>query len=198
MVDNEKYTFQQCLIMTDNVIKLDLVYIMDGIFTDINILYNFHIVSKHRHYKKVKQNSNKDIISNINNNIKELVKNQEYFKAIKRYFSLYLLEKKMKKSIIDLLNSQYGRFFKFIHSLNLCFIMLNEKFKPIELNIIRNNLEYYKQYASNITILNIDNILNRLIDIIKLNKKTMIIKLEELIKDCQSLLNESVKEYIKS
>jgi hypothetical protein len=45
-IAKNEITFQECLVMSDNVIKLDLVYLYNGIFTDINILYNLHIIGK--------------------------------------------------------------------------------------------------------------------------------------------------------
>lgn len=37
-------TFEECLLMEDNTIKLDLCYLHNEVFTDINCLYNLFIV----------------------------------------------------------------------------------------------------------------------------------------------------------
>ena len=54
-IDKIKFTFQECLVMPDNIIKIDIVYLYHGIFTDINILYNLHIVAKREHLHREKK-----------------------------------------------------------------------------------------------------------------------------------------------
>jgi len=46
-IKGKTYSFEYCLLQDgdDNIIKLDMVYILNNIFTDINILYNLHIVT---------------------------------------------------------------------------------------------------------------------------------------------------------
>lgn len=196
-----KYTFQQCLIMPDNIIKLDLVYVYNGIFTDINILYNFHIVQKKRHLKEVKENTVTNVISSLKGDIDELIEEHHYFKALKRMFALSNFQKRTDKKLLALFNSDYGMLYKFINSLDLIVVMMEQEFKSAPEQLIISNLEYIKQFGSHITIdhVNIDPILDELLKICKskrLNKNTVAKKLTVLIEECQKLLNSEVKKLI--
>jgi hypothetical protein len=55
----------------------------------------------------------------LRNEIKELVKEGLYFKALKRHFSLLMIEKKIDNETLNILNSDYGILYKFINSLQL-------------------------------------------------------------------------------
>lgn len=174
-IEKNKVTFQECLVMPDNVIKLDLVYLYNDIFTDINILYNLHIVGKKSDLTNAKKETNKDMVESINDDIKDLHKEGKYFKILKRLFTLSILEKHVDKGMIQLLNSDYGQFYKFFNCLNLVLIMLEQKFKPVPQELIKSNLEYFKQFASTIITdgVNLDRVLNLLNKIIsKPNKKS--------------------------
>jgi len=193
LIKKEKISFQECLVMPDNIIKMDIVYLYHEIFTDINILYNLHIVAKKEHLEKEKENSNRNIIDSIKEDIKDLMKDQKYFKVMKRLFTLSILEKHVDKDIIKLLNSDYGQFYKFINSLNLVLIMLEQKFKPVSQELIKSNLEYFKQFGSTIIMdgVNLDKVLDKLVKIIS---NPNIKKLELLIKECEFILNNEIKK----
>lgn len=194
----KKYTFQECLVMPDNIVKLDLVYVYNGIFTDINILYNFHVVHKKSNLKKEKAKSNASIVSSLKEDIDDLIKEHNYFKALKRMFALSNFQERTDKKLLQIFNSDYGMLYKFVNSMDLIVIMLEQKFKPVSEQLIKSNLEYIKQFGSHITIdkVNLDPVLNKLVKIINsksFSKNTIIKKLTVLIEECQKLLNMEVK-----
>ncbi len=190
---NNEITFEECLLMDDNTIKLDLCYIYNDIFTDINCLYNLFIVKNKEELKASKATQQAETVKSLRDEIKELEGNQEYFKAMKRYFSLGIIEGKVDDDILDLLNSEYGILYKFISFLKLVIEMIDQDFKPIQIDIIRKNLEYIKQFLSHIVKININPYLNRLIKIIKINSLVkMKIALEKLVKDASNLLNKEI------
>ena len=41
ILGDHMYTFQECLLHDDNIVKLDLCLVHNRLFTDINMLYNF-------------------------------------------------------------------------------------------------------------------------------------------------------------
>lgn len=192
-IQKNKVTFEECLVMPDNIIKLDLVYIYNNIFTDINILYNLHIVGKKSDFTNVKKETNKNMVESINDDIKDLHKEGKYFKILKRLFTLSILEKKVDKEMIKLLNSDYGQFYKFINCLNLVLIMMDQKFKPVSQELIKSNLEYFKQFGSTILMdgVNLDKSLDKLNKIISSPSKK---KLELLITNCEEILNNEIKK----
>lgn len=188
---NNKYIFTDCLKM-DATIKIDLCYIMDGIFIEITNNYFLHSINDRNDLENKKQNKNQTIITKLNEEIKELSQNDDYFKMLKRLFSLEMIEGRVDDELLNFLNSDYGRFYKTIASLELCLRMVEQEFKPVKMNLILNNLEQIKQFTSYITEFNIDNILNEINNIIQ--GKTFL-QLGKLIIQCKNMLNNLIKTY---
>lgn len=117
-------TFQECLIMPDNTIKLDLCYLHNDIFTDINCLYNLFLVRNKKEFEKKRREAESKVTSTLKTDIKELKKEGDYFKALKRYFSLSIIDGKIDEDILNILNSDYGRMYKFTNFLKLVIEML--------------------------------------------------------------------------
>ena len=190
---SKKITFQECLLMPDNITKLDLVYILNGLFTDINILYNLHIVNDKKDLPKEKELNVNNVKSSIKEDIQDLVKEKKYFKVMKRSFALSVINKNMDQKLLELFNSDYGRFYKVISMLKIVLEMLQQTFKPVTMVLIKNNLEYIKQFGSHVTSFNINNELNRFANILQLKKSKMIEEIEKLIIECEELLNHTLK-----
>jgi hypothetical protein len=177
----------------NNIIKLDMCYILDGQFTDINCLYNLFIVHNKKELKNVKDEESENNSKTLKEEIQYLEKDGEYYKAMKRYFSLSIIEGKMNKNILQILNSDVGMFYKFISFLKLVVDMIDQKFKPISMDIIKSNLEYIKQFASHIVNLKVETYLNKLVDIIELNnEKKMSIEMNKLIDLSSKYINRIV------
>lgn len=192
--DKTKITFEQCMLMDQgNVIKLDLCYVFNGIFTDVNCMYNLHIVTDKKHLKQSKEEAKKSTIQSLREEIDVLEREGEFFKALKRYFSIGVLEGKVDDDVLDLLNSEYGILYKFISFLKLVVEMMDQDFKEVTLSLVRNNLEYIKQFASHIVHIHIDSLLHKLIKIIKMsNFKKMKPALNAVIDDATALLNKEI------
>ena len=76
---SRKTTFQECLFVPDNITKLDFVHILNGLFTDINILYNLHIVNDKKDLHKEKESNVNIVKSSIKEDTQEdLVKEKKY------------------------------------------------------------------------------------------------------------------------
>lgn len=190
-------TFEECLLMEDNIIKLDMCYLYNNVFTDINCLYNLYMVNNKNDLMKEKAKEENNISEQLKTEIKELEHNKEFYKAMKRHFSLGLNEGKFDKDILTIMNSDYGMFYKLISFLKLVVEMIEQKFKPIEINIIKSNLEYIKQFASHITDINIDTELNKLVKIISLSTEPKIkIELNKLIIECSTKLDKLINKVI--
>jgi len=186
-------TFEECLLMEDNTIKLDLCYIHNNLFTDINCLYNLFIVKNKQELAKMKAEEEQKAGQSLREEITELEKNKEYFKALKRYFSLGVIEGKIDESVLDLLNSEYGIMYKFVSFLKLVIEMIEQDFKPVSIDIVRDNLEYIKQFASHIVSIKVDVYLNRLIKVIKMDSiKKMKCALEKIVQDASASLNTAI------
>jgi len=104
------------------------------------------------------------IIYSLQDDIKELLKEGNLSKVIKRFFSLAIVQGKMNEDILHLLNSDYGIFYKFINFLFLGLIMqmLEQTFKSIPMKKIKINMEYIKEFANHVTLFDVDDILDSL------------------------------------
>jgi hypothetical protein len=199
-IDNKKYLFVECLleVLMDTIIKLDIVYLLNGVqFIDITNNYFISILNNKNQIKQNKKQTEHDTITNLQLDIKELIKEHTYYKALKRYFSISIIEGKYNKRLLNLFNHDTGRFYKAVSSLNTILLMTEQKFKSISTNIIKENLEMVKQFLSLVVQLKVEHILNKLINIINLKSmKTINNKLKILINYCQSYLNRLVKKYV--
>ena len=86
-----KKSFEDCL-KDKSMIKLDLVYLLNGVFVEISEVYFFKI-QNHTNYYDDAFNTN-SIKTSIQNEIHELLNNGKYFKALKRMFSILNIKKK--------------------------------------------------------------------------------------------------------
>lgn len=198
-INKKKYQFVDCLIQPSNIIKLDMIYLyMDNIFTDINILYSLHLVNNKNELAKIKSISKKSMINNLNMDIEKYTKEKNFFKVLKRYFNIMLLNGPIDKEIIKVLNSDKGILYKLICNLELVIIMLEQEFKPISFKIIKSNIQSNKQFGSNITTINIDKELLKLNTISSgsNNINSMINELKDIINSLKNKLNQSVKSYV--
>ena len=108
-------------------------------------------------------------------------------------FALSVINKNMDQKLLDLFNSDYGRFYKVISMFKIVLEMLPQTFKPVTMVLIKNNLEYIKQFGSHVTSFNINNESNRFANILQLKKSKMIEEIEKLIIECEELLNHTLK-----
>jgi hypothetical protein len=178
----------------NNLLKLDICYLDNGLFTDINCLYHLHFVHSKAEYDKSLKLKEKEDFESLSDEIKVLEKEGDYYKALKRMFMLSLIKGKYDKELLEAMNSELGLFYKFITMLNLVVEMLEQTFKPISMKIVKTNLESIKQFGSNIVGLKIDMYLNQLIKIINMKTKSRMIKgLSKLRQDCITYLNSEVK-----
>jgi hypothetical protein len=74
-----------------------------------------------------------------------------------------VIEGKIDEDVLDLLNSDYGIMYKFVSFLKLVIKMIEQEFKPVAIEVLRDNLEYIKQFASHIVYFKVDVYLKRLI-----------------------------------
>jgi len=190
---NQTITFEECLLMDDNKIKLDLCYIYNDIFTDINCLYNIHIMHNKEDYPKLKEEETNNQQDELMSEIKDLQLDGDHYKAMKRIFSLSMVQGKVEEDILSIMNSDYGIFYRFISFLKLVCEVLEQDFKPIPMDLVKSNLEYIKEFTSHITTIQIEPYLNRLNKIIELKSKKQIFKsLEKLATECTDKINKLI------
>ena len=117
--------------------KLDLSMWHDFQFVDVSIIY------------QVISDFNKDeLIKGLNEEIKDLIKDKQYYKALKRKFSIYKLEDNTKKmaELTKIFNSELGLKYKLASNLEALDLVYQHYKDKLTKGRIKINLEYLKLY----------------------------------------------------
>ena len=132
------YHFIDCLKMK-STIKIDEVYLLNGSFVEITDNYYFTI-GDHQNYPTP---TRKEIIKSIKNDYLQLVKDGNYYKALKRLFSI-----KPTKKLTDYFNSQIGILNKARSDLDTLLLLGEQTFRKPNINDINSDLQIIKQDLS--------------------------------------------------
>ena len=93
IVNNTQYNFTDCLTQKATI-KLDIIYLLNGKFTEMS--NNYYIkLGKESNFNKITKAS---VIKSINDDYNELIKEGKFYKALKREFSIIEIRKKNKHS----------------------------------------------------------------------------------------------------
>lgn len=142
---NNNITFQEALKMK-STIKLDLIVLIDGIFTEFSENYYFNIGGQTNYYKEeMKPIFNK---LSIQKSLDEYLVEDNYWKALKRLFSLMLYDVKGKSGkllktvsdLIDFFNSDIGLINKARNELDILLLVLEQTFRVPKLSDIFYNI----------------------------------------------------------
>jgi len=132
------YTFAECLMMR-STIKLDEIYLLNGSFVDITDNYYFDI-GGHQNSPKP---SKKEIMEGIKADAKELIKEGNYYKALKRQFLL-----KPSQKLIDYFNSEIGILNKARADLDILLVLQDQTFRKPKMTDLNGDLQIIKQDLS--------------------------------------------------
>lgn len=196
------YKLEDCII-NKSTLKLDIIALINGVFTEFS--ENYYIKYKNmQNYDNISLKK-EEIYNSIYDSYIEYYEDENYFKALKRIFTLLKIEntnEQTMKYLINIFNGNLGLLNNIISQISILKLLLEQKFKPVDINDIHNNLQIIKQNISNIfeieiqsTIYDfIDNICNinnkhityELID--KLKKKLIIILNKESLKIYENLI----------
>ena len=133
-----------------NFIKLDYIIYVDNIFNELSIIYKFN-----------KTVMNKDVlVKQLQEELNELIKDKNYFKAIKRIFSIIRIEDEPNKTelvnLTKFLNSDIGYLYKQNANLKAIKLLLENYNDNYTINKVINNLKDIKLQPN---IKNIDKII---------------------------------------
>jgi hypothetical protein len=136
-------TFQEAL-MQKSTIKIDMIVLIEGIATEFSENYYFKIGSTTNYY-------NEDIELGIEKSLNEYLYMKNYWKVLKRLFSLMLRNKTKNKTklikLIDFFNSDVGLMNKCKNEFDILLILLEQKFKKVNIDDIFYNIKKIKQWA---------------------------------------------------
>ena len=127
-------------------IKLDIIYLLNGVFVEISEVY-FLDIDHHKTYDDNEldlENLKKQLIESM----KECIQDGLYFKALKRLFSICNIENIPVSHLVDFFNGQYGILYKANSDLNILLTLIQNKFRTPPIDEIKNNLQIIKQTLS--------------------------------------------------
>ena len=127
-----------------STIKLDLVYLLNGSFTEISDNYYLKVGNCTNFEKPTKKNIKKSVEEDYNT----LIQNGNYYKALKRRFILNKLGGKKNDKLIEFFNSSIGILNKAKSDIDTLIILFEQSFRPVKLDDIRNALQQIKQNLS--------------------------------------------------
>ena len=145
---NNGVTFDQALKMKI-MIKMDVVTLLNGRFIEITEVYNIFINGK--------SNADYDINTvrhELMHDMKELISEGMYMKALKRQYSLYNIEgkTKMKEGLLQYFSSPIGLLNRAKSDLETMLSVIESK--KFDLDEIRNSLQMLKEIVSSFPVEN--------------------------------------------
>jgi len=117
-------------------IKIDYIVFLDFVFKEVSIMYIF----------KGNDMDTDDMIKNLLDDYSELMDNGEKFKAMKRVFSIYKIQKdypNMKK-LTYLFNSNLGKIYEINSNLKTILLLKTMYDNPLTMKRIDSNLKFLK------------------------------------------------------
>lgn len=141
----QKELFIKCL-HTKSMIKLDLIFLLNGIFIEITEVYFLQL----DHFKTYDDSelTRKDILDDLKKSYNECIKEGQFFKALKRLNSIYNIEHKSTEKLLAFFNSDSGLLYKANADLQILLTLINNNFRKPKTEDIKNNLQIIKQNLS--------------------------------------------------
>jgi hypothetical protein len=149
LLDNTYKAFEDC-VLDPTVLKIDLIKKVGDQFCEISENYYVKTKSGKSNYP---ENPNKKLIEKGLEDDIRYYKNTNAFKALKRLFSLYLLEDKKSSVIdkmIDFFNGQVGYLNKIRAELEILEKVLTQDYRTPKWPEIQANLQFIKEQLSSV------------------------------------------------
>ena len=191
-----KDLFIKCL-HTKSMIKLDIIYLLNGVYVDITEVY-FLQIGDFKTYDDNELDS-KMVLSELKKSYDECIKEGQFFKALKRLNSIMNINHKNTTiTLTEFFNSQSGLLYKCYSDLNILLTLINNKFRKPKIEDIKNNLQIIKQMLSiqTETKQNVSKIIDDICKKKKLNE--MFVYIDKLSIYLAKLFNRDAKEFGKN
>ena len=190
-VGTASITFQKCLLQK-SVIKMDVVALINNIFTEFSENYYFTL-GQFTNYEKNK--SKHKIQNGLLNEAQQYFRTGKVFKSLKRLFSYFLtkqVQPKLQELLVQFFNSEIGLLNKSKNELEILILVVENMFRKPNRKDIVNNLQVVKQNLNYITEVQIKSNLSESIDLIC--KRRNLKEIKEGIEVVKSYLQKKVNE----
>ena len=186
--NNNGYTLEEAM-THKGMIKLDLVAFLNSRFIEISEVYNITLNKKsNMNYSKSEE------LKELNSEYIDLVKDDNYMKALKRMFSIIKLNNPKDKKLdilINYFNSPIGLLYRCKADLETIAIILY--YNKFSLDQVRDSLQIIKEVVSSFDVDNNIEAISKLKS--KLEMKKSLLKQIKKIKD---FVNRDAKRFILS
>ena len=196
IVDGKRITLEECLLMP-STIKMDIVALIDGDFVEFSDNY-YLSVNGVKNYDDEEVSKNV-LLKELEKSAKEYFHEPNYFKYLKRVFSIKTMKNQSTTKLVDFFNSQVGLLNKSKTDLETLILVLENKFRKVKLEDVCNNIQIIKQNIGGISEVKFKSTLYKDLDkICSYKNQTSIIKnLKKVINYIQKKVNETTLHFIK-
>jgi len=175
-IDSYIILFTDCL-QQNSIIKLDIIGIdKDHNITEYSDIYKIKVGDLNlTQYEPNSEDEKNSFLTDFYGKVKY----KKYFKALRRLYNyaIVIKNKTLQNDLISIFNSSLGEDYKIMNDLNTLLMLLEQKFKPVDRNIILTQLNKMK---------------------INTKKNSLKPSLEEIIKNMNTNINEKLIPLIKS
>jgi len=186
--NNKGFTFEDAL-KSGGIIKLDCVAFVNGSFQEVTEVYELKTSCN-----CIKVPPKKNLIEDLKQSKREYLEEGNYWKALKREFSICSLQNNLSKSkrLVEFFNSVTGLLAKCVSELDTINLVLEQTFKPPNLDEVKQNLQLVKwrlSYCSSKYSKRIDSICSLE------NKKAIHSRVEKLREDIFKVVNQEARKF---
>nr|WPF46717.1 MAG: hypothetical protein [Lake Baikal virophage 10] len=196
IINGKEITLDECLLMP-STIKMDIIALIDGDFVEFSDNY-YLSVNGVKNYDD-EEVSNNVLLKELEKSAKEYYNEPNYFKYLKRVFSIKTIQGQSTKKLVDFFNSQVGLLNKSKTDLETLILVFDNCCRKPKLKDICNNIQIIKQNISGVSEVEFKSTLYKDLDkICSYKNQTSIIKnLKKVINYIQKKVNQTTLEFIK-
>jgi hypothetical protein len=171
VIKGKSFSFTDCVMMK-SVMKMDIIALINGVFTEFSENYYIKIGTK-TNYSQKKQSKTNQLYS-IRFDVFDYFKAGDIFKSLKRLFAFFKLKggnsKDMKK-LIEFFNGQVGYLNKSKNALQVLLSVLENDFRKPQMSDVSKNLQIVKQDLAGVTEIDLKTTISETIDLLSKTKK---------------------------
>jgi len=193
------FTFEECLLQK-SCIKLDMVVLVNGVFTAFSENYYLKIGNHYSYDPDSLKDEN--IIASLMKDVLEYRKENKLMKSLKRLASVLRLIKKhvtLQQKLNSFFNSQTGYLYRCARDLGIILLVLDCSFRKPKSSDVNNNFQRIKQNISNIDEISLKRTTSGLIDDLCdiRDSSSKLIGIRNLKNYLDKKVNEMTEKFIK-
>jgi len=171
------------------MIKLDVVYNLNGLFTEVSMVYNIR-VGQYSNFKETDFDKD-NLVKELKKDILKYTQEHNYLKVLKRKYSLFKATETrlpLQEKLLNFFNSPVGILYKAISDLNTYILLKEQNFRKVSNDDFYRFAQIIKQNINTFNLQTIFSVLNK--------PKLTIKQVESIIKKLTTIINkECLKDF---